>query len=78
MLVQESRVVCVMEGQRQEAACSVARLICQLVTCEILVYTCASAEATHLRDDQTLPTIPENWRELYRAVPLADAVVGVH
>lgn len=78
VLLQERRVVCVVEGQRQDAACSVARLISRLQACEILVYTCPSAEATQLRDDHVMPTIPENWRELYRAPPLADDVVAVH
>lgn len=78
VLVQDQRVVCVVEGHRQEAAYSVARLICRLMARESCVYACTPAEARHLHEDQPLAAIPEGWCELYRAVPLADMVVGVH
>ena len=45
---------------------------------ESCVYACTPAEARHLHEDQPLAAIPEGWCELYRSVPLADMVVGVH
>lgn len=78
MLVQDQRVVCVVEGARREAVCSVARLICRLAARESCVYVCTPADAARLRENAPLPEIPATWSELYRAVPLADSVIGVH
>ncbi|MBA3697371.1 MAG: hypothetical protein H0W78_00695 [Planctomycetes bacterium] len=77
VLVQADRVICVVEGHRQEAARSVAHLICRLLQHETCVYACAAQEAATLTADLPLPAIPPTWSELYRAIPWADTAVGI-
>lgn len=73
LLVQEDRVVCVVEHHRHDSALSVARLLCRLLLSEAFVYACPADEAELLRPNQHVGQVPDTWRELYRATPWADS-----
>lgn len=75
LLVQEGRVVCVVERHRHDSALSVARLLCRLLLSEAFVYACPAGEADLLHPDQTVEHIPGTWQEVYRATPWAEPVI---
>lgn len=75
VLVQEDRVVCVVERHRHDSALSVARLLCRLLLSDAWVYVCPAAEADLLPADQRLDQVPGTWREIYRATPWAEPAV---
>lgn len=81
VIVQDDRVVCVVEAHRLTSATTVARLICRLLVSEARIYACPHAHAQTLVGGQSVPSCVHTWRELFRASPWADPVadvVGVH
>lgn len=72
ILVQENKVVCVVERHRHDSARSVARLLCRLLVSDSYIYACPRPEADRLRPEQRLEGVPEHWRELYHATPCTE------
>lgn len=77
VIVQDARVVCVVESHRHDSAVSVARLLCRLLLSDVHIYTCPLADSGTLNGGDHLPHVPDTWREIFRATSWAEAMPTV-
>ena len=73
VIVQDERVVCVVECHRHHSAISVARLLCRLLLSDAHLYACPLAHSGTVSGGDPLPRIPGDWREVFRATSWAEA-----
>lgn len=78
VVVQEGRVVCIVEAHRREAVHSVARLLCRLLVREVLVYECTGGYGSALSAGDVVGSLPDGWNEAFRVRPWAEDLIAIH